>query len=205
MQLFGYDLKFGGESIFRDADGEPAVAVSVESPEAARIADLLVLRQDMGETIARCEGLLAASDAEDVVGVGAFYESMLIAYGRCFGKGKSAQGRQSRRQIRHLLDALTPEMRDTHDNAINLRNKWIAHRVDGQEGVKVVATFKQTGEFLGATAVSSMLSGNTQVARDLMPVAQTLADALSDLIDEEIDALEAKMREQEIALLPPAK
>lgn len=197
MRLYNFDLQFNGESTFRDSEtGEAAIAVWIESPAAAEIADLLIMHKDLGDTVERAEALLAFSGDAAGHEVGALYESMLIAYGRCFGTGRSAQGGQSRRRIQHLVEELPTELRQAHDEALTLRDRWIAHRVDGQEGAKVIGVFSQAGAFLHLSPFVSTLSGDSKVARALKPLAEHLGDAVLLLIEQETSALEQEFRDR---------
>jgi hypothetical protein len=104
-------------------------------PEAARLADLSGIRDDLESVLSHCSELEKQIDKNwrEFVVWDALASHAVILYARCFASGL-------RERLQHeLMDKAPPDLASAHDFFINLRNKHIAHSVNAfEENVAVV-------------------------------------------------------------------
>ena len=134
--------------------------------EVAALVDMVSLLADLNHAIQLCV-LLQESNLDDHVRV-ALYESVVMAYGRCFQSGRGLLKGQGRRRLgEEDLACLTEEERAVHDRAIVDRNHHLAHRV-GTHGQHV---------FVYVTGIDP---GDSHLS--IITAVQTRAEALTELL-----------------------
>ena len=113
--------------------------VTLESPSAARLADLASILQDLRFIVGCCDLLMAQlrlPDPErDGVAVAAAWSAALIAYRRCFDAG--VRGGLTVADVQAL--GLQGEVLKIHKFLHDMRDKHIAHSVNPYEVVRIGA------------------------------------------------------------------
>ncbi|MGO2747757.1 hypothetical protein, partial [Microbacterium sp.] len=143
------------------------------------------------EVLTRTQAYAALADDSDMRS--ALYESALIAYGRCFGNGRSAQGSSRRRTIADHAQQLPHSLREKHDKLIALRNRHVGHRVDHTESF-VVADFDRKGNFQRLSRMSWTLGSHSGHVEDLTAVCEALIDLVNVTAEHELAVLERNLR-----------
>lgn len=118
----------------------------VSGDDAADYADLISMISDLGQVIEMSHALRRHEGDEDSVVAAALWEAAVVTYGRCFISGRSALGKRSRRRMpSEALDMLGPELRQAHEDVMEMRNQHVGHRVGETSGVRVIAFHDHVG------------------------------------------------------------
>lgn len=159
--------------------------VEVDTPSARVMRDLVSIRRDLALARQYTE---AWSRHEIEVGPGAgrpdegaFWVAALTMYGRAFGKGV-------RNRARVDLDRLSAEQRGQHEFFCGLRDKYVAHSVNGYERAHVfVPLIEREDGIVGAgTAGTSFL--------EAVPLQGADAANLIALCEFHLDGVNARMK-----------
>ncbi len=124
---------------------EPSPAAALRGRLPSRIADVWSICADLDFVAGCCDELLADppedDSAEPSVVRRALWEAAVISYGRCFRSGKSPlEAGETRFRIPDsVIDGLGSAALETHDFTLGARDRHIAHRVNDDEQVEVVA------------------------------------------------------------------
>jgi len=176
---------------------KPMPQSAVDGNEAADYADLVSMIDDLGRVIQTSDALSAYAEEENAVVEAALWESAVITYGRCFTSGKSAIGKRSRRKMpTEALDTLSPELREAHEQVMELRNRHVGHRVGEAGAVRVVAVHEYIGGpplGVGCLRVHMILPDNHV---DLPRLAHSLLSYLQPLADREADAVLGRLQQE---------
>lgn len=188
---------------FADAPGNP-VAVRVhqfETESASVYADLISIWHDLHFVASACVRLQSefakSVDERDGIVIRSLWSAILAAYARCFISGK--RKRLSTSDVGSL--PLEGEVLEWHQWLIDMRNKHVAHSVNGFESVRVgVSLDPETGAVDGVVHMSML-----HVVTDEGGVEQTrmLAFELGKLLSSRIQKQEEVVR-REAATLGPA-
>jgi hypothetical protein len=134
--------------------------VPLTGPTAHRLADLTGVERDLQWVIAACAELVRKDSryAKDDLAREALHDAALIRYGRCF-----KEGRRDAFQIpRSWIDELPAELRATHEEALSVRDKHIAHSVNDWEINVPVADIARVPEY-GAATVRAVSVSHSRV------------------------------------------
>lgn len=98
---------------------------------AIEFAELRMLRLDMEHARTFLKRLAELPEpAGDITLTSALWTSGVITYRRCFADGKGLEKGRGRRLVpQRFIDALDPGQRELHDEALEMANRHIAHRV----------------------------------------------------------------------------
>jgi hypothetical protein len=158
--------------------------VRYKSKEAAAIAELFSIRQDLLLTEQICERLLSVLQApsNDAVLVEALWSAALVRYARSFTTGKRQTLNPS------LVAHLPGDPMSDHIYYKNQRDKFIAHSVNPFEqsvvGLVLSPPDSETRQVLGvADLVLRQISDDKQIIRQL----GTLANEMRKQIESQID------------------
>lgn len=180
-----------------EAPTESTPVLRIDSPEAREIADLSAVIQDLRFANGCCERLWRELQKEsferDTVLVRALWTATLVAYWRCFGKGKRAQLR------RDDLKALPLEgtALEWHDYLCTLRSKHIAHSVNPYEQMATGVIPDANGLIEG---VSTFIAVHITVEEDgvaaTAAITLELVKLLNDRLAAKQDELTSQLRSQ---------
>ena len=175
------------------------VVDSVNAPlkgvKARRLTDMAGVEHDMRWTAGACAQLSRRQTRHniDMQALEAIHDAALIRYARCF-----KQGRRDAFQIPTSWIAEMPErLRETHAQALALRDKHIAHSVNDWEvnvPVAQLVTNKDTGE----TTVRAIHVTKLRVLMlglDDLDTLWHLAKALADCVVAQMEVLKANLLE----------
>ncbi len=106
---------------------------------AIEFAELRMLRLDMDHARALFERLAEIPDLMGDFRLSfALWTSGAIAYRRCFADGEGlAKGRGPRLVLQRFVDALEPDRRELHVDALDMANRQIADRVSDHQAIEV--------------------------------------------------------------------
>lgn len=155
------------------------------SPRARELADLAGIQADLTFVAEVSDRLAAALDQEpsDLVLSQALWTSALVAYARCFGRGKRLG--LSEADLQALAGGGVLEF---HEYQMNMRNKHIAHSVNPFESTTIgalVGTLPSGSRGVIGTAVLALrnVSPDAAGARSLARLARALVAHLQTRID----------------------
>lgn len=190
-------ITIGGEAIggsLGHGDGAGQRSFQMGGGESGRVADLLSISNDMFAVVECAE---AREDVEEGgVAYRALFQAAIISYARAFKSGKSFAEKSGRRKAGLLLAGLTDEQLEVHEEVIRMRDKHVAHRVDSDEEVYVLANFSPLGHFEGLGALSTRMGSSSGLFDGLAELAQILWGRAGDLASDEMNALEQALKEQ---------
>lgn len=175
------------ERVLRAGDGADRQRAEISTPEARHLAGLWAIAVDLDFVIAFCERLIAlGADRDerniprDALGAQAFWVAALIAYARCFDRG--------RRGVALSDDDVASEDAAWHRTFVALRDRHIAHPIDPRaEGyaVDVALTLPKSGP----RAVTGVVvyghkdaSGSSQQVRELLRIATAVRKLVGDRV-----------------------
>lgn len=166
----------GDEGELVEIAGRRFRLVDVDNCAARRLIDLHSILNDLHRVVTRCELMDDPNMSNDVRD--AVWESVVIAYGRCFTAGRSLKGLDRRRIPNHAVESLGQTSVETHELLMRERNRNVAHR-DDQVGEFGVVTRFQERELNGVTGVAIRLQKRADPYVE-PEAAKTLALALID-------------------------
>jgi hypothetical protein len=184
------------EMNYVDEAGKPCPAFLLTDPESGRLADLFSISEELKAVMGifeQVEHLLTeferSTDANEQLTltgiVRALTDAGIIAYGRCFARGRSAFGHGTRHAIpQEIIDALPAELREVHELAVNLRHQNVAHRLDDNAQSRVVAILQpiETPGVRAAQTEVFHLAPGIDRARQFHGLAKHLREALEPYI-----------------------
>jgi hypothetical protein len=168
-------------------------AVEVPDKSVSRLSgelgDLLSLHQDLAfvrETASRV-AQLDPIDPPDPVLLRALWGSAVVAYRRCFTSGRG-HGRVKRTRLKvtdELVEALEPELYETHKMALDTANQHVAHRVSdfSQVSISLLMENLPSGppRIIGIGILSAFLLGpEPGQATNLAKIAGRLEATMAD-------------------------
>lgn len=164
-------------------------AERLRSAEAAQLADLLSIANDVNRVTTRCD-LLLDDDVPipDEVRDG-LWEACLITYRRSFTRGRPAMKNTASRDRRRLTDGemavFDADDWDVHHEILRQADKHVAHRVDNDsEQTAVVAILDSAGERLGLAVMNArQVSTGRGEIEGLRRISSKLYAHLAELID----------------------
>jgi hypothetical protein len=189
------------------------LTVALDLPSARTLADQASIIQDLQFVMDCCKRLLTelARPEEDRDGVvpQALWSSALVAYARCFGKGK--RFRLSTEDVQNL--PLHGAVMKFHKWVIEERNKLTAHPADPFEAAKVGAALSPAGQTKRRVeGITIFSAGHVLVdvigVRQLGGLASELAKQTADKAQEQQDAVLADAQQMNIDSLyrlPPLR
>lgn len=154
--------------------------VPIDLPEAALLADLTGIEQDLELVVEFCRRLEAMPlERYDGLLGEALTIAAVIRYGRCFGTGVRTLGS---RKLEEVLAGLATELQRRHERFLELRNKHVAHSVNAFEENHLVAWISDRPEETEIQSVSvshgRLASIGAGDAAQLRELAETLRAAL---------------------------
>jgi len=189
------------------------LTVALDMPSAHVLADQVSIIQDLQFVMECCKRLLAElarpEEDRDAVVPQALWSAALVAYARCFGKGKRFG--LAAEDIRTL--PLQGEVMKYHKWVIEERNRLAAHPADPLEATKVGAGLSLPGraerrvEGIAILSTSHVLVDDTGV-RQLGGLASELAKQTADKAQEQQDCVLADAQHLSIDslyALPPLR
>jgi hypothetical protein len=187
----------------------PAQVLELSGDEAAALADLAAMFEELQTALVCCERLMAELGAKngqepDTVTIESLWTTTLLCYARCFATGSE----HGTRLTEEDLDAtgLQGKVREWHQKLVALKDHYTDPTANPRESFSVGASQDSDGEPNGIAITS-----NPEPIPDEQTVRQTgaIAYALSKLIDERVserqkELLEAtqSMSRDELAKLP---
>ena len=154
--------------------------IPITGATAHRFADLVGVEQDLRWT-AQASALLAnraKRHQQDIMALEAMHDTALIRYGRCFKTGL----RNAFCIPRSWIEDLPPALRRAHQDALDLRDKHIAHSVNDWEINTPVAQIARVKEY-SAAAVRSVSVSRQRVIMLGIPALQVLHELAQTLAD----------------------
>lgn len=128
-------------------------------PEAARLASLGGIEQDLQGVIAYCDVLIDRSEITKLnfVEWEAISSAAVVRYARCFSSGV-------REALEHdLLNLADPDLQELHRFIIDLRNKHVAHSVNPFEEndvtLQIASHFQSSEEITAVNTAHGRLIG----------------------------------------------
>jgi hypothetical protein len=191
----------------------PALTVALDTPSARILADQASIIQDLQFVMDCCKRLLTEMDRpeEDRDGVvpQALWSSALVAYARCFGKGKRLG--LATEDVRKL--PLQGAVMKFHTWVIEERDKLTAHPADPFEAAKIGAALSPIGkkerrvEGIAIFSASRILIDVIGV-RQLGGLASELAKQTAEKAQEQQDSVLADAQQLDMGSLyasPPLR
>lgn len=178
------------DPIHRDEMGEAGSLLRLTTRAAVDLADLVSIYGDLDRTVRCCDRYLSGQlddEARDAV-----FEAIVIGYARAFVTGRSTRGKGARRRVDDLVDALTVEQRRVHDQARELRDRHVGHRVSDDERAYVLAGFDSRGKYNGISILATRFASSP----DLVDKVRSLAVFMRDVVEARIEAEQAILHEE---------
>lgn len=191
-ELVMYELFYQFISPTTLNQGDALIPAKLEATVGRRYADLHLVADDLTHCL-KCFSMARSEDVDTVSSASfrAFVHSGIIAYGRCVKQGVRTVS----------LETLIPpvyESYDSHDLLITLRDKHIAHSVNGMEYADPVGIMIQRagglvepGEMIGSIKKYSVGVSKKQLA-DLSVHVSTMLE----LVQLEINKLGTEIHQQ---------
>jgi hypothetical protein len=164
----------------------PAEVLELSGDDAAALADLAAMFEELQTALVCCERLMAElgqknGQEPDTVTIESLWTTTLLCYGRCFATGTE----HGTRLTEEDLDAtgLQGKVRDWHAMLLRLKEHYADPATNPRESFSVGASRDAGGEPNGIAITS-----NPEPIPDEQTVRQTgaIAYALSKLIDERV-------------------
>jgi hypothetical protein len=181
----------------------PMLTVALDVPSAKVLADQASIIQDLQFVMECCKRLLAElakpAESRDAVVPQALWSAALVAYARCFGKGKRFGLADD--DIRTL--PLQGEVMKYHKWVIGERDKLAAHPANPYEAARVGAALSPPGEAarrvegIAILSTSHVLVDDTGV-RQLGGLASELAKQTAGKAQEQQDSVLADAQQLNI-------
>lgn len=178
----------------KGSPGAPTLTVALDAPSAQILADQALIIQDLQFVMECCKRLLTElarpEEDRDPVVPQALWSAALVAYARCFSRGKRFG--LATEDIRTL--PLQGEVMKYHKWVIEERNKLTAHPANPFEAAKVGAALSLPGqaerrvEGIAIFATSHVLVDDTGV-RQLGGLASELAKQTAEKAQEQQDSV----------------
>lgn len=152
-----------------------------ELPEAALLADLTGIEQDLAFVAEICRRLEAMPlEKFDGSLAEALTTAAVIRYGRCFGTGVRTQGS---RKLEEVVAGLPVELQERHERFLALRNRHLAHSVNAFEENQPVAWLSDRPEETEIHGVSVMHGRLGSIGAGDAAQLRELAEALRAALD----------------------
>lgn len=175
-------------------NGTPCPYVVVEGPLAKRVAGLSLIRQDI--QAAREIFSRIAPHPTDSVGNRALLFGALALYGKCFTQ---ANGRGVKLEAKKIFDS--PEIRESHDRIMQLRNEYAAHGGNApEEQLKIILLLdpdRNKKRLYGLIGHGVTAHGfDDQARNECMETAEIVCSYVEDNLDQAQEALWNAIQEQ---------
>ena len=157
---------------------------AVDVPEAADLADLTGIRDDLTSVVDFCIKLREICQTRrgaDFILMDAIWTAITIRYGRCFASGVR---KKLDALVVDLVSELSAEQRSTHELLLTLRNRYAAHSVNAlEENQPVVRYWEERVHAEGFLSVECNTTRQVGVSGDELDRVQLLANALLNVVN----------------------